>query len=85
MPSDGQHFAAAGILHQQRERGVQRYRGQQEAEHGTGLRERLAAGQVSDAGDQEPRHRHHQHRSQGTLGQRAGQHERGEDRESLIT
>jgi hypothetical protein len=43
--------------------------------------ERLVAGQVGDAGDQEPRYGHRQHRGQRALRERAGRHERGEDRE----
>jgi len=52
---DRQHLATAGVLHQQRERCVQRLCGEEEAQHGAGLRERLVAGDLGDARDQEPR------------------------------
>ncbi len=48
--SDRQDLAAPGILQQQRERGVERYRSEQEAENGSGLRNRPAAGEFGDSG-----------------------------------
>jgi hypothetical protein len=84
QPSDRQHLATAGILQQQRERRVHRHCGEEEAQHGTGLRDPVVAGDLGDARDQEPRRGDREDGGQCTLEERAGQHEQHEDREHDI-